>query len=252
MKIGEKIKIVRKDKNLSQRILAEKIGVTGQFISLIEKGGSAPSIDTLQKIADALNVPINDLLETSETFESDFDIESFDKEVKQYITDLKNRIKKDANEKITNTLILQNIIIDRIADESAQRNLSVNSGKDFLYEFRKDDKGNMITGEELKSELIKIYEKKYLEEKLEDLRKDFSSIYHSSGESLEKYKEIYNDIPKNMIDRYILEKLYPEYLKESDEENNRKNEMIRKNDEATGLDQETLKKLKTMEIVKKD
>lgn len=62
MDIGSKIKEIRTKKKISQRKLAEKIGVSGQFISLVEIGKSTPSIDTLNKIADVLEVPINDLL----------------------------------------------------------------------------------------------------------------------------------------------------------------------------------------------
>lgn len=62
MDIGSKIKEIRTKKKISQRKLAEKIGVSGQFISLVEIGKSAPSIDTLNKIADALEVPLYELL----------------------------------------------------------------------------------------------------------------------------------------------------------------------------------------------
>lgn len=63
MDIGSKIKELRTKKKISQRKLAEKVGVSGQFISLVEIGNSAPSIDTLNKIADALGVSVNELLE---------------------------------------------------------------------------------------------------------------------------------------------------------------------------------------------
>lgn len=77
MDIGSKIKEIRTKKKISQRKLAEKIGVSGQFISLVEIGNSAPSIDTLNKIADALEVSINELIGASapqNSYEHDFDI----------------------------------------------------------------------------------------------------------------------------------------------------------------------------------
>lgn len=62
MGVGEEIKKARLKKKISQRELGRKIGKTGQFISLIEKGESNPSVITLKKIADALDVTINELL----------------------------------------------------------------------------------------------------------------------------------------------------------------------------------------------
>jgi transcriptional regulator with XRE-family HTH domain len=53
--IGTEIKKRRKKVDLTLKALAGKIGVTGSFLSQIEKGKAAPSLATLKKIADALN-----------------------------------------------------------------------------------------------------------------------------------------------------------------------------------------------------
>ncbi len=45
--------VVRKEKNFTQKQLAEKVGVTRQMISAIERG-SRPSPKVAQKIADEL------------------------------------------------------------------------------------------------------------------------------------------------------------------------------------------------------
>ena len=66
MNIGENIKYIRKSKGLTQRELAEKIGVTDSAITRYEKGDREPNIETLNKIATALEVTINDLIKNEE------------------------------------------------------------------------------------------------------------------------------------------------------------------------------------------
>ncbi|MCH3963006.1 MAG: helix-turn-helix domain-containing protein [Clostridium sp.] len=61
MDIGTKIKKIRESKNLTQKQLAEKIGVTPVTITRYENNNRKPSIETLNKMAKALNVTINDL-----------------------------------------------------------------------------------------------------------------------------------------------------------------------------------------------
>lgn len=60
--IGNKLVELRKKENLTQEQLAEKIGVSRQTISKWELGETAPDIKQAKKIADILNVNINDLI----------------------------------------------------------------------------------------------------------------------------------------------------------------------------------------------
>ncbi len=62
MTTGERIKKIRQEKGLLQRELGEKIGVSQQMIGQWENGKSNPKIETIRKIADALNVPHYELL----------------------------------------------------------------------------------------------------------------------------------------------------------------------------------------------
>lgn len=61
--IGENIKIIRKKKGYSQRQLAEKLGTSPQNLAQYENGKRIPKIETLDKIASALNVSIADIKE---------------------------------------------------------------------------------------------------------------------------------------------------------------------------------------------
>ena len=50
------IKQIREEKSMSQKELADKIGVSQQFLCDIEHGRRKPSIDTAIKIAGVLNI----------------------------------------------------------------------------------------------------------------------------------------------------------------------------------------------------
>ncbi len=58
MQLGERIRARRKELNLSLRELAEAVGLTSSFLSLIERDQSSPSIESLRKISEALDVPV--------------------------------------------------------------------------------------------------------------------------------------------------------------------------------------------------
>lgn len=59
-----RIKEVLKNKGISVGSLAEKVGITQPNMSNIINGKSNPSIETLEKIANVLEVSISELLET--------------------------------------------------------------------------------------------------------------------------------------------------------------------------------------------
>jgi transcriptional regulator with XRE-family HTH domain len=53
--IADKVAARRQEKGLSQRELAEIVGTTQSAIARLERGGRPPRIDTLLRIADALD-----------------------------------------------------------------------------------------------------------------------------------------------------------------------------------------------------
>jgi transcriptional regulator with XRE-family HTH domain len=57
IKIGSNIKKFRELTNLSQEELAKRIGITRNFLSLIENNHKRPSMKTLEKISEVLDVP---------------------------------------------------------------------------------------------------------------------------------------------------------------------------------------------------
>ena len=54
--LGRRIKSLRESKNYTQEYLSELVGIEQATLSNIERGKSYPAVDTLQKIANALNV----------------------------------------------------------------------------------------------------------------------------------------------------------------------------------------------------
>ena len=62
MNIGENLKVLRKIKKLSQQDLGNKLGVSGAYIQQIENNKKNPSIKTFNKIANALEVSLDELL----------------------------------------------------------------------------------------------------------------------------------------------------------------------------------------------
>ena len=62
-KLGLTIAYFRKEKGLSQMILAEKINISRTHMSRIENNDCAVSLDVIFSIAKALDIPIHKLFE---------------------------------------------------------------------------------------------------------------------------------------------------------------------------------------------
>lgn len=60
--IGAHVRAFRKERHLTQEKLAERAGISVQFLSELERGKGVPSVATLLSLCDALDVTSNDLL----------------------------------------------------------------------------------------------------------------------------------------------------------------------------------------------
>ena len=63
--LGNKIRLLRTEKKITLKELADKVNVTPSLISQIERGIANPSISSLKSISDYLGVTIAELLDTS-------------------------------------------------------------------------------------------------------------------------------------------------------------------------------------------
>ena len=60
-RLGQRIADLRKVRQFTQRELANKVGLSTEFISLVERGVNAPSVAGLEKFAKALKVQVVDM-----------------------------------------------------------------------------------------------------------------------------------------------------------------------------------------------
>ena len=59
--LGRRVHLFRKQNGLTQAALAEKVKISNEFMSGIERGAKLPSLLTLEKLAGALRVGLKDL-----------------------------------------------------------------------------------------------------------------------------------------------------------------------------------------------
>ena len=65
--LGAKVRYFRNIKNMEQAEFAEKIGISRQYLSRLERGNSRPSIDLLFRIADVLEVDIGAIMKDDDS-----------------------------------------------------------------------------------------------------------------------------------------------------------------------------------------
>jgi transcriptional regulator with XRE-family HTH domain len=58
--VGTNIRAARRTRGLTQFQLAERSGLSADFIGKVERGTTSPSIESLKAIATALNLPLGD------------------------------------------------------------------------------------------------------------------------------------------------------------------------------------------------
>jgi transcriptional regulator with XRE-family HTH domain len=62
--VGVRLRQLREERGNSIRELARRSGLSANALSLIERGRTSPSVSTLYKISEALEVPITSFFET--------------------------------------------------------------------------------------------------------------------------------------------------------------------------------------------
>ena len=61
-KLGQNLKRIRTQKGISQGDISRKLNMDRGYISRLENGMKNPTLSTIQKIADFLEVSVNDLI----------------------------------------------------------------------------------------------------------------------------------------------------------------------------------------------
>ncbi|MGO2082428.1 helix-turn-helix domain-containing protein [Vagococcus sp.] len=81
MKLGEKIKKIRKENNLSQEEFSEKFKVTRQTVSSWENKKSYPDLETIMKLSEDYKISVDELLKGDEKVVKQIDSEKKQKKI---------------------------------------------------------------------------------------------------------------------------------------------------------------------------
>src|SRR5699024_573194 len=103
IKFGKLILKLRKERNMTQKELAEKINVTDKAVSKWERGDSFPDITLLETIYKELGVTVSELI----TGEKDLNEDEIRKKIEQFIKELK----ESRNKKIKKHIKIISIIV---------------------------------------------------------------------------------------------------------------------------------------------
>lgn len=61
-RFADNVRRLRSKKKLSQKALADKVGISVSYVSMLERGQRSPPLETVEKMAKALSVPPASLL----------------------------------------------------------------------------------------------------------------------------------------------------------------------------------------------
>lgn len=87
-KLGRRLAFFRKLRDMTQAELAEKVGLSNNFIALIESGKRAPSFETLERLIKVLNVNISQIFNFEELNKYDT-TEEIRERLNSYISEMK-------------------------------------------------------------------------------------------------------------------------------------------------------------------
>lgn len=73
IKLGEKLKQIRKSKGMSQEQLALLLNINRNYLSRIENGKSEPTASVLKHIAQIFNIDLNSLLDAQKQIEENYE-----------------------------------------------------------------------------------------------------------------------------------------------------------------------------------
>jgi transcriptional regulator with XRE-family HTH domain len=104
MKIGTAIRAHRLEKGLSQGDIEKKTGLLRCYLSRVENGHTVPSLDTLSKIANALDLPITQFF-AEDTMGKQANLQKLSDEELRFLTQIR-RYSTNLNESDRKLLLL--------------------------------------------------------------------------------------------------------------------------------------------------
>lgn len=119
MTLGDNIKRIRKDKKMTQEILANELGISRSYLGDLENNRRNPSSKTLEKLSNKLDVSIQFLLtghEMEEEFNAEIEKEALEKLQKKFdknINDSKERIIEQITNNLENFTKIQTLSLNK-------------------------------------------------------------------------------------------------------------------------------------------
>ena len=101
---ADRIRHLRKQKDISQEELALRAGINTVYYGQIERGQKCPTVDTLYKIAVGLEIPLPDLLR--------FDGQTADSEDVDINTYMEQLIKRIPPNKVSQVIMILETVVD--------------------------------------------------------------------------------------------------------------------------------------------
>ena len=102
--IGKFIAACRKEKNLTQMQLAEKLNITNRAVSKWETGKSCPDVSIMMKLCDILGITVNELLSAER-----ISMENYQKKAEENLMELKRK-KAQAQKSLLRTELIWLVI----------------------------------------------------------------------------------------------------------------------------------------------
>ena len=206
--IGKFIQEKRKEKKLTQKELAEKLGVTDKAVSKWERGQGCPDVSILEILSNELGVSILELLKGRIIENEVIKVTEANDYIQETIKFTKNNIKKTINKIITFIILGVSLILLILNIENI---MSMNK----TYEYNFDNETVIEMKKQLNNlqaniELIESNQGKYTKEEYEEIKKDLSNVKEKINNSkLLKYEGYKKMTLKDLyiIDDNILEEL---------------------------------------------
>lgn len=129
--IGEKIKKLRTEQNFTLKDISEKTGLSIGFLSQFERGLTTIAIDSLDKIARALNAELTDFFQSTPKDTQQVVLRSYEREVSQI--DQCHIIHYHLSNNLTDKALLPRLI--EILPSNHKENVTAyhHEGEEFIY-----------------------------------------------------------------------------------------------------------------------
>jgi transcriptional regulator with XRE-family HTH domain len=109
MKIGKTILAIRAEREIKQFELAKQVGISPEYLSEIEKDKKQPRLDLLERICNALEIPIHVFM-----FKAINEEDINDPSKKRLIREIKPLISRIAENLYSESEIMQSHLVDEL------------------------------------------------------------------------------------------------------------------------------------------